>query len=115
MTSKTPSVISAVITVILLLLVGTLSMFLTMVMLNGFSGSQGGPALATALACNGIGVILSAILSWRLTRWFIERFNWNKALAVAVSVLTGVVFGLGLSFVSIFGGIAVAEILWNAR
>ncbi|MBL8063668.1 MAG: hypothetical protein JNK32_11645 [Anaerolineales bacterium] len=115
MTSKTPSIISTVLTVILLLLIGTLGMFLTMVMLNGFSGSQGGPALTTTFVCNGIGVILSAIISWRMTRWLIERFNWNKALAVATSVLAGVVFGLGLSFVSIFIGVAVADILWNAR
>jgi hypothetical protein len=115
MTSKTPALISAVLTAILLLLVGALSMFMTMVMLNGFSGSEGGPALTAALICNGIGVILSAILAWWLTRWFIERFNWNKLLAVVVAVLVGVVFGLGLSFASIFAGVIVADIIWNAR
>ena len=66
MPTKTPSIISAVLTVILLLLVGALSMFMTMVALNGFTGSEGGPALLTSLMCNGIAVILSAILAWRL-------------------------------------------------
>ena len=113
MTSKTPALISAILTVILLLLVGALSMFMTMVMLNGFSGSEGRPALWTSLACNGVGLILCAILSWRLTRWFIERFNWNKALAVVVSVLAGVVFGVGISFLSIFAGVIVADTLWR--
>lgn len=113
MPTKTSSIISAVLTVILLLLVGALSMFMTMVALNGFTGSEGGPALLTNLMCNGIGVILSATLAWRLTRWLIEKFNWNKGLAVAVSVLAGVVFGVGISFLSIFAGVIVADTLWR--
>lgn len=113
--SKTPSVIAAVLTVILLFLIGALNMFMTMVMLNGFSGSEGGPALITTLVCNGIGIILSATLAWNITRWLIGKFQWNPILAVAVSVFVAGLVGFGVSLVAMFAGVIVADSLWQAR
>lgn len=115
MPTKTPSIISTIITVILLLLIGIASMFFLLAALNGFSESQGTPALITSLICNGLGIILMAVAAWRLPRWLIGKFNWNSAAAVVVSVLVGLFFGSGISAVAMFIGVIVADTLWNAR
>ena len=64
MPTKTPSIVSTILTVILLILFGIASMFFLVVALNGFSTSEGGPALITSLVCNVIGIIATAILAW---------------------------------------------------
>lgn len=115
MPTKTPSIVSTVLTVILLLLFGVASMFFLMVALNGFSTSEGGPGLITSLVCNVIGIIISAILAWRLPRWLIGKFNWNSIVAVIVSVLAGFIVGGGLSAVALFIGVIVADSIWKAR
>lgn len=113
--SKTPSIIAAVLTVILLLLLGILGTFMTLLALNGFNESQGGPALITTLVCNGIGIILSAVLAWNITRWLTSKFQWNPVLAVAVSVFAAILVGFGISLVAMFAGVVVADTLWQAR
>ena len=115
MPTKTPSIISTILTVLSLLVFGAASMFFLIVALNGFSGSEGGPALITSLVCNVIGIILAAILAWRLPRWLIGKFNWNSIVAVIVSVLAGFMVGSGLSAIALFIGVFVADMLWKAR
>ena len=115
MPTKTPSIVSTILTVILLILFGIASMFFLVVALNGFSTSEGGPALITSLVCNVIGIIATAILAWRLPRWLIGKFNWNSIVAVIVSVLAGLFVGGGLSAIALFIGVLVADSLWNAR
>jgi hypothetical protein len=109
MPTKTLSIISSVVTVVLLIILAILSFFVTLVMLNGYGDREGGPALIAFGICQGIGLILSAILSARLTRIFLEKYNWNAILAVIVSVLAGAVTGGGLGIVSFFVSIVVAE------
>ena len=115
MPTKTSAIISTVLTVLTLLVIGAASMFFLLVALNGFSGSAGEPALITSLVCNVIGIILAAILAWRLPRWLIEKFNWNRILAVLVSVVAGSFLGSGLSAIALFIGVFVADTLWKAR
>lgn len=115
MPSKKLSAISTLITVILLILLGLVGMFILLVALNGFSEREGGPALVTSLICNGISIILTAVLAWKLPGWLITKFNWKNAAAVAVSVLVGLLLGGGLSLVSAFVGIITATILWENR
>jgi hypothetical protein len=97
------------VTVILLLLLGAAIMFFLLVALNGYSDREAGPALVTSVVCQGAGVILSAVLAWKLTRWFIERLKWNKVLSVIVSILAGTVLGGGLGLVSSIVAVLVAE------
>jgi len=115
MPTKTPSIISTILTVVSLLLLGTLSMFFLILALNGYSESAGNSALITSLICNVIGIIVSAILAWRLPRWLTGRFNWNSIVAVVVSVLAGFMVGGGLSAIALFIGVLVADTLWKAR
>ncbi len=109
MPAKTLSMISSIVTVILLVILAVLSFFVTLVMLNGYGDREGGPALIAFGVCQGIGLILSAILAARLTRIFVEKYNWNGILAVTVSALAGTVTGGGLGIVSFFVSIVVAE------
>lgn len=111
MSTKTLSVISSAITVILLVILGVMIFFMEMIALNGYSGSEGGPALTTSAICLGIGAILSAILAGWLTRLFITRFSWHHILAMATSIFAGLVAGAGMGAVSFFVSILVAEML----
>lgn len=115
MSNKTPSIISTIITVLLLLLTAALGLFGLVIALNGYNDRAGGPALATTFACNGIAIVLAAILAWRLPTWLVGKFSWNSALAVIVSIVAGTTAGGMLSFVSVFIGILIADTIWNAR
>ena len=115
MPTKTPSIISTILTIILLILFVIASGFFLLVALNGFDSRSGEPALLTALICNILGIIFAAVLAWQLPKWLIGKFNWNNILAVFVSVLASSIFGGGLGFVSLIITIAVASALWDAR
>ena len=114
MPTKTPSVISTILTIILLILFVIASGFFLLVALNGFDSRSGEPALLTALICNILGVIFAAVLAWQLPKWLIGKFNWNNILAVVVSVMVGFFLGSGLSLVAMFIAVIVADSIWNA-
>ena len=109
MPAKTPSIISSVVTVILLIAVSLFLSFMTLVLLNGFGEKQANPALITSFACQGVTLIVAAILASYLTKTFITRFSWNHILAVSTSVLVSVIFGSGSGFISMIISAAVAE------
>ncbi|HNK62447.1 MAG TPA: hypothetical protein PKL78_06345 [Anaerolineales bacterium] len=109
MNYKTPSLISALITILVLLLLAVIGAVFMLVLLNGFSERAGGAALTSAIVCQGIGILLSGLLAWRLPRMFMERFQWNGPLAVTVSILAGTFLGGGLSLISMFISVFVAE------
>jgi hypothetical protein len=114
MPSKTPSVVSAVLTVIFLLLIGLILTFGQLVMLNGFSEREGTASFISAFVCQGVGLILCAALAWWLTKLFVQKFNWNKVLAVIVSVFIATILGSGLAFVSLIVSLGIAEAMWKA-
>ena len=93
MSAKTLSLVASLLTVILLLVLGAVLTIVQLLALNGFSEREGGPALAVSLACQGGGLILSALLTGWLTRRLIDRFNWSKFLAAALAVLAGLLLG----------------------
>lgn len=93
MPTKSPAMISVIITVILLLILGALSFIIDLVVLNGYSESAGGSALISFGVCQSLGLILSAAFSWWLTNRLLAKFNWNKALTVIAAVLASVIVG----------------------
>lgn len=115
MPTKTSSIISTVLTVILLILFGIGSVFFLLVALNGFSESDGLPGLITTFLCNIAGIVVSAILAWKLPRWLIGKFNWNSILALLVSVMSGFVLGSFLSTAALFIGVFAAVIISDLR
>lgn len=110
MSNKTPAVIAIVLTVILLALTALVLTFTQMLLLNGASERQGMAALGISLACQAAGLILAAILAWRLTGLFITKLNWNQILSVALAVTAGTVAGGGLSFLALIVGTVAAGI-----
>ncbi len=111
MPNKTPITISVILTVLLLILVGIVSMFGQVVLLNGvISERQTTTALGIGLGCNGVTILLAAVFVRWLTKLLLVKFNWNQILAVAVAVILGVGLGAVLSFLSIIVGTLAAGI-----
>ena len=108
--NKTPAIISAVLTIVLLILFAVLSVFMQMIALNGVSESQGATAMGISLVCQGVGLILVGLFAGWLTNLVITKFNWNKILAVIVAVIAGVLLGGAISFVSFIISIPLAGI-----
>ena len=113
MSTRTFSLIASVVTVILLLVLGALMAIMQLLALNGFSDREGGPALAVSLACQGVGLVLSALLTRRLTRRLIDRFNWNRFLAAALAVLAGLLLGGLFWGLSLAAAMLIAQALWS--
>jgi len=109
MPNKTPAIISAVVTFILLIIISLMLSFGQLVLLNGASERVGSISLVTSLICQGGGNILAVILAWRLTIRFITKSNWGNVPAVVVSVLAGTLTGAGLTFVAMIASILLAE------
>lgn len=110
MTNKTLAIISAVLTVVLLILFAVLSVFMQMIALNGVSERQGTTAMGISLVCQGIGLILAALCAGWTSNFVIRRFNWNKILAILVAVIIGTLIGGAITFVSFIISIPLAGI-----
>lgn len=112
MPTKTPAIISVVLTILVLILLGALSIFMNMVALNGMSSREGGPALLTLGSCSIIGIILSAIVASRLTKTFISKYSWNSILAVITAFIAGSILGFIFDVIGFILAIILADILW---
>jgi len=110
MPAKTSALISAILTALLLVLVALLSLLTQMLALNGASERQGVTAMGISLGCQGIGIILSALLASRLTNLLLVKFNWNKPLSVLAAVIAATAFGALVAFLSILIPISAAGI-----
>ena len=112
MPTKVPSMISAILSILVLLVIGVSVGFIALVGLNGFSEREGGVALITLGICGSIGIILSTIFAGRLTKLLIAKYNWNTFLAVIASVIaSGLAGGIlyGIAFVL---SLLVAQVLF---
>lgn len=110
MSSKTPAIVSAVLTVLILILLAVVSVLLQMVALNGASERQGFTAMGVSLACQGIVILVLAILAARATRFLITKVDWNSILAVVVTVVAAATIGGVISFLSSVIAIPIAGI-----
>lgn len=110
MHDKRPALLSAILTVVFLILLAVISVFLQMAALNGAGERQGVTALSISLACQGIVILLLAILAARATGFLITRVSWNSILAVAVTVLVATTIGGTISFLSSIIAIPLAGI-----
>jgi hypothetical protein len=102
MTTKASTIISVILTVLTLLVIGIAVFFINIVALNGFSGREGGVALTTTGICGSIGIILSAVVAGRLSKFLITKYTWNNFVVVITSTLASTILGgvlLGIAFV----------------
>ena len=110
MPNKTPALISAILTVLILILPAILSVLLQMVALNGTSERQGLTAMGISLACQGIVMILLGIFAARSTKFLITTVGWNSILAVVITVLVATTIGGTISILTSVIAIPVAGI-----
>lgn len=106
---RSHSTIASVLTVIFLIVLGLVLLFGQVIAMNGFSERAGSVALVVSLVCQGVTVILAAVLAGRLARLFVDRFNWNVILAVIMSALAGAMAGGMFAFASVLLSILIAE------
>jgi hypothetical protein len=77
MSAKPLSIISAVLTVIFVILLGIAFIFVTMVALNGYGSREGDAALTITLICQGVGLLLSAILAGTMLGGGLRFPRWS--------------------------------------
>ena len=114
MQTQTSSIVSVILSILVLIVIGLSVGFIALVGLDGFSDREGGPALATLGICSSIGLILSAILSGRLTKLFIAKYNWNSFIAVIVSVFASAVAGGVFYGIAFFLSLFVAQAIFSS-
>jgi hypothetical protein len=110
MPTKTPAMIAAGLTVLLLVIFAVLALAFELVALNGASERQGLTAMSLSLVCHSAGAILLWLLAWRSTNLLIARFNLNQILAVVITVLLGFLAAGAISFLSVMISIPLAGI-----
>lgn len=101
MPNKTPSIIAGLSTFLILIVVGILSVFGQIVLLNGASESLAFNALSISVICQSAGLLFAVILARWLTKWLLTKFNWNTVLAIITAVIAATGFGALVSFSSI--------------
>jgi len=110
MPNKTPAVISVILTILLLVVFAIVSVLFEMLALNGASERQGMTAMGISLLCQGVGAVLLGFFAWWLTNLLISKFNWNKIIAVVVTIFLGTTIGTGISFLSLIISMPIARI-----
>jgi hypothetical protein len=110
MSNKSPATISAILTVLILVLLAAVFWLLQMVALNGANERQGLTAMGLSLGCQSLVIILLAALAARATTFLITKVEWNSILAVVVTVLIASVLGGVISFLASIIAIPVAGI-----
>lgn len=110
MPGKTPAIISAIITFLLLIVLAVISVLFEMLALNGASERQGTMIMGTSIVCQGVGALLLAFLASRLTNMMITKFKWNTILAVILAVIAAILIGLLISFLTFIISIPLAGI-----
>ena len=110
MLNKSPATISAILTVLILVLLAILFLLLQMVALNGAAERQGLTAMGIALGCQSLVIILLATLAARATTFLTTKVQWNSILAVVVTVIVAATIGGLISFLASIVAIPVAGI-----
>lgn len=98
MSNKTPSTLSAILTVLVLIWMAILLLLLQMVGLNGASERQSLTAMGISLACQSIVIIFLGMSAARLTSFLIAKVNWNGILAMVITVVLTTTIGGTISF-----------------
>ncbi len=106
MLKRSPTAISAALTVVLLVLLAMVLVFLQIVVLNGASERQTQTALGVMLGCQSLVVILFATLAARVTTFLLSKGRWDSVPAVIMAVIAATMIGGAISFLSMIVSIA---------
>ena len=73
MSSRTASILAAILSILLMLIFAVLAVIFELIALNGANESQGMSAIGISLTCLGAGAILLGVLAWKVTGLLITR------------------------------------------
>jgi hypothetical protein len=110
MSTRTASILSTILSILLLLIFAVLVVIFEVIALNGASESQGISAIGISLACLGAGAILFGVLAWKATAFLIQKFSFNPVLAVTLTTALALLVGGTISILSLFVSIPLAGI-----
>ncbi|HEX2990502.1 MAG TPA: hypothetical protein VHO49_07470 [Anaerolineales bacterium] len=110
MPTKTASLVSVILSILLLVVFAVLTLFFEMVALNGASERQGMTAMGITLLCQAAGAVLLGSLAWKSTSLLVTRFNLNSALSVVITVILAILAGGLFSFLALVVSIPLAGI-----
>lgn len=108
MSTKTASLLSVALTIVMLIVLVVLILILEMVALNGASERQGLTAMIISLLCQGAGAFIPAWLAWKSTSILMTKYSLQPILAVVITVILAVVVGGLLSLLSVLISIPLA-------
>lgn len=110
MSSRTASIVSASLSLLLLVIFEILAIIFELIALNGATEGQGATALGVSLACLGVGAILLGIVTWKVAALLINRLGLNPILAVLLTVTLGMLIGGAIAILSLFLSISLAGV-----
>jgi hypothetical protein len=110
MSTRTASILSVTLSILLLGIFAVLAVIFEIIALNGASESQGIMAISISLACLGAAAILLGVLAWKATALMITKLNMNPVLAVTLTVAMAMLASGLLSFLSILVSIPLAGV-----
>jgi hypothetical protein len=111
MQNKTPAIISAIVTFVLLLIVGLLFFFIQIVALNGvMNESQAFTSLGIGLVCQSITLFIAAGFAAWFSNLLIMKYDWSRVWAVIISVMLGTMLGTAIALISTAASIPAAGI-----
>lgn len=108
MLNKKSATISAILTVLLLILLAVFWLLFELIAVNGTSERQGLTAITLLLVCQGVVVILAALFARWLTNFLMTKADWNPFMAVASAVLVAACVGGAISFLAAIIAIPLA-------
>src|SRR5262245_9221439 len=110
MLDKKLAILSGVMTALLLMILGALSILFQMIAFNGVSESQGITAMSISLVGQVLTTALAAILAGWASNFLVAKFSWSKILAAILAIFAGTLLGAFASFLSIILAVSFAGI-----
>lgn len=111
MQNKAPTVISALATFVLLLIIGLLFFFIQVLALNGvMNEGQAFQSLGMGILCQGVTLILAAAFAGWFSNLLFMKFDWSRTWSAIIAVLLGTLIGAAVSFLSLVISISAAGI-----
>ena len=111
MSKKTPAIISALATFILLAITGFVLFVAQIVVLNGvLDEGKVSTSIGMGVVCQGISLLLASAFAAWFANTLIMKFDWSKAMAVIAAVIVGTLLGASISLISIVISIPMAGI-----
>ena len=111
MRDNLPAVVSALATFILLAITDFLMFVAQIIALNGvIDQSKASSSIGMGVVCQGITLLLAAAFAGWFANMLIMSFDWQRAMAVIVSVIVGTLLGAAISLIAVVISIPMAGI-----